>query len=345
VTAYLAGVQERLRLAELERAAAQAKAAEAAAKAAAERRARRLTAGLAAAGLALALVIGGGWLWVQGQRQAQAAAFRVGMEQATGLLQGEQWGPARAAVKALPEPEDEADRRRVREFLADLDMLERVTEIWASKADRFGPDDDDAEYAQAFRDYGIDVDARDAAEAADRIRARPDVVARGLVGAVIDWADVRRQHKPDSPDWGRLVAVVRAADPDPWRHQLLDFKEQKDLAALRRLALDPDTLTQPAQSLQLLGWFLADADGPAAAVSFLRKAQRRHPGNPWINRDLASRLERLRPPRTEEAIGFYRAAVAVRPELNHQLAKTLALKGDLDEAVILYQDLALPHFW
>src|SRR5262249_5511560 len=47
VTSYLAGVQERLRQAEIERAAAQARAAEARAKAAAERRARRLTLGLA----------------------------------------------------------------------------------------------------------------------------------------------------------------------------------------------------------------------------------------------------------------------------------------------------------
>src|SRR5262249_38311327 len=47
VTTYLTGVQERLRAAELERAAAQAKAEEAKAKAAVERRARRLTLGLA----------------------------------------------------------------------------------------------------------------------------------------------------------------------------------------------------------------------------------------------------------------------------------------------------------
>src|SRR5262249_14658408 len=65
LAAHLAGVQERLRSAELERAAAQARATEAAAKAAAERRARRLTLGLAAA--VLLLVTGGGAaaLWYQ----------------------------------------------------------------------------------------------------------------------------------------------------------------------------------------------------------------------------------------------------------------------------------------
>ena len=48
LTGYLAGVQERLREAELSRAAESARAEEAEAKASAERRARRLTAALAA---------------------------------------------------------------------------------------------------------------------------------------------------------------------------------------------------------------------------------------------------------------------------------------------------------
>jgi hypothetical protein len=65
VRAYLNGVQERLRAAEMEKAAAQAKAAEARAKAAAERRARRVTVGLAASVLLIAALLGGGggWLW------------------------------------------------------------------------------------------------------------------------------------------------------------------------------------------------------------------------------------------------------------------------------------------
>src|SRR5262249_30263345 len=49
LTAYLASAQERLRQAQLERAAAEARAQEAAAKARAERHARRLTLALAAA--------------------------------------------------------------------------------------------------------------------------------------------------------------------------------------------------------------------------------------------------------------------------------------------------------
>jgi serine/threonine-protein kinase len=73
VTAYLTGVQERLRAAEVERAAAQAKAEEAKAKIAAERRAKRLTVGLAAAVLLTAAIGSAAGLWIKKQRDDQAA--------------------------------------------------------------------------------------------------------------------------------------------------------------------------------------------------------------------------------------------------------------------------------
>jgi serine/threonine protein kinase/Flp pilus assembly protein TadD len=70
---YLAAVQERLRQAELEKAAAQARAEESHATVRAERRARRLTAGLAAAVLLLLGVGGGTAWWLQQQEQTRAA--------------------------------------------------------------------------------------------------------------------------------------------------------------------------------------------------------------------------------------------------------------------------------
>src|SRR5262249_4312536 len=73
VVSYQAGVQERLRQVELERAGAQARAQEARATAAAERRARRRMVGLAAVASVLLLAgVSGGW-WVQQQRQARQA--------------------------------------------------------------------------------------------------------------------------------------------------------------------------------------------------------------------------------------------------------------------------------
>jgi tetratricopeptide (TPR) repeat protein len=75
VRAYLAAVQEQLRAAEVERAAAQARAEEAVKKAAAERRARRLGLGLAAAVLVvLVLGLGAAVYWQQQRQRAREEA-------------------------------------------------------------------------------------------------------------------------------------------------------------------------------------------------------------------------------------------------------------------------------
>ena len=80
LTAYLAGVQERLRAAEVARAAESARAEEATrtaeaarAQARAERRTRRMTAVLATVGVVLVALLGGGAVWLQRRDAAQAA--------------------------------------------------------------------------------------------------------------------------------------------------------------------------------------------------------------------------------------------------------------------------------
>jgi serine/threonine-protein kinase len=92
ITAYLAGLQERLRAAELARAAEQARAEEAQATAAAaeararaERRARRLTAALAAAVLGLVVLGGGGAAYLARLRAERAVQLNRALGEAEGL--------------------------------------------------------------------------------------------------------------------------------------------------------------------------------------------------------------------------------------------------------------------
>ncbi len=79
ITAHLAGVQERLRGAELARAAETARAEEAEAKASAERRARRSTRALAATVLLAGGLAVAGWRWVERDRldRSRDATARV----------------------------------------------------------------------------------------------------------------------------------------------------------------------------------------------------------------------------------------------------------------------------
>jgi tetratricopeptide (TPR) repeat protein/tRNA A-37 threonylcarbamoyl transferase component Bud32 len=102
LTAYLVSAQERLRQAQLERAAAEARAQEAAAKAKAEWRARRLTLALAAA--ALLLILGA------------AAAPVVGLV----LLRAEQQQTEKERRAAVAAREDEARRRQQARQALDL---------------------------------------------------------------------------------------------------------------------------------------------------------------------------------------------------------------------------------
>jgi serine/threonine-protein kinase len=208
MTTYLAGVQERLRAAELARAAEAARAIEAEAKAAAERRARRLTAALAATILVAGSLAGAGWRYIELQRleRARRATDRVNLalREATrlrGLAQGAAPGDlppwavaASAAEKArdLLEPGVEPGlRRQVEELAADLAaerrqaeataeadrrdrrLLAELVEIRSAEADDLGGWGTDAAYAEAFHTAGLDVVGRPAAEVAAAIRARP----------------------------------------------------------------------------------------------------------------------------------------------------------------------------
>ena len=65
--------------------------------------------------------------------------------------------------------------------------------------------------------------------------------------------------------------------------------------------------------------------------------QERHPRDVWINFELAGLLEKLS--RRDEAIRFYTAARALRPETAHKLAHALEKRGHSDEAIAVFLDL------
>ena len=139
----------------------------------------------------------------------------------------------------------------------------------------------------------------------------------------------------------RSSALARAADPDEWRNRLRTALDQPDAAArrtaLQGLAGGASYETLGPVSLDLLGRALNNAADPAGAESVLRRAQQRHPGDVWINYDLAVALEKLA--RRDEAIRYYTAARSLRPETAHELAHALQAKGEKEEAIGVFEDL------
>src|SRR5262249_33731587 len=142
----------------------------------------------------------------------------------------------------------------------------------------------DPAYEEAFREYGLDVTAITPEEAAERIAA--SVIREHLVAALDDWAFVKEEAK--APGAEHLQATARLADADEWRRQFRDLLVRKDRAALERLAARPEALAQPPATLVLLGAALGQAKARPAKVELLRQAQQRHPGDFWINHDLAA---------------------------------------------------------
>ncbi len=362
ITAYLAGVQEKLRAAERDRAVAEATAV-------AERRRRKLQAGLAVAVLALTAVGGLSTNYYLRQRQARAATVARILGEARIL--GDQarahpddparWEVTLAAIQRVedalgggtggdPETRRQSDALRDEAQAGrdgaerDRRLLDRVTDIRSARWD----DDDpyglatDAAYADAFRDAGIDLAALSPAEAGARIKARPPATALALVAALDDWAAVRRVNSGDRIGAIRLSDAARAADPDPWRGELRDALEQTGraarLTALQAAARSARFDALGAVSLDLLGKALASAGDLPEAEAVLRAAQQRHPGDVWVNYDLAQVLQRRS--RRDEAIRFYTVARSIRPETAYELALLLEKRGDFVEALAVFQDLA-----
>jgi serine/threonine-protein kinase len=355
VTAYLAGVQEKLRTSERDRAVAEAKAFE-------ERKRRRLQLGLAAAVLALSTMGGLGTTYFLQERSARAAAVSKVLSEALtlrDLAKGRPedpagWSRALVAVKQAEGAagDDGEATRRLTALRAEVEagsaaaerdrtLLDRLIDIRSAEADDRSGWATDSAYSAAFGDAGIDLAALTPLEAGAKIKTRPAAVAVALAAALDDWAALRREKRSDRTGAERLLLAARAADPDAWRGGLRDAlclpERPQRLDALRGLARSAKIEILPAISLDLLGSALRDTGDPEMAETILRQAQRRHPGDAGLNYDFAQCLEKLA--RREEAIRYYTAARAIRPEVAHELAHALERKGESDEAIAVFQEL------
>jgi serine/threonine-protein kinase len=342
VTAYLAGVQERLRAAELARVAAQGRA--------------RLTVAVAASVLVMAALGAGGWAWVRHDRASRALA--IGRE-VDALLQAAtmRWGQARSAPpgdlvpwrEALAQARqaealaahggDAATGARVRAVLGPLaHELDAAAEVESDirigvHMDRRGAD---AEFTAAFREAGIDIDAPSPVDAAARITARPS--RAGLLNAVEAAAINRRlMEPPDRAGAGRFYAVLDAADPDPRGRRARAAILGGDVPALRDLAASSDlersSTTNYGQVAQALIDFGDDFD---TALPLMRRLVREHPDVFWLNWQLGDELRSRTPPLLDEAVRYHAIAVALRPRNGtalYALVWALADKGDAEEAI------------
>jgi tetratricopeptide (TPR) repeat protein len=298
--------------------------------------------------LALALVLlggTGGWL-VQRRAAAEAEALRA-LEEAHTWQQEGRWPEARAAARRAEGLLTGAGGRtellqRVRALLEDLEMVGQLEQIRLEQSqvvdNRFDIAGADTAYAQVFRDYGVDVEEL-GLEAAAWIRTRSITVE--LAAALDDWARARRTGKGKADgSWKQLLAIARAADPEPRRTQVRQALEMGDKGRLEELAHLVAEADLPSSTLVFLAVVVKDLGASAQAIALLREGQRRYPGDFWLNEYLAFLLAEAKPPQLQQAIRFYTAALALRPQnpgVYLNLGNALQDQGQLDEAAAAYK--------
>jgi tetratricopeptide (TPR) repeat protein len=230
-------------------------------------------------------------------------------------------------------------RRRAEQLLRDVHMLAHLDEIRLRQAETkngemFNVSGAEARYAAAFPEYGIDVLALDEPKAATRLR--DSAIHEALLSGLDGWIQTKPAHDPDR---ARLRRVADAADDNAWRRAFREAALAGDDQKLKTLAGRPEALAQPAVLLAWLGSVLDDRGLENEAAVLLRQAQHHHPADFWINYNLGHALI-LGLNHPEEAVGYCRAAVAIRPssaEAHSLLGVALARKGDSDAAIAAYQ--------
>jgi serine/threonine protein kinase len=314
------------------------------------RRHKTLVAAAFVVGVLAALFAAGNGLWIAQRRAETAGRVEETLRRAGDLQAQSRWAGALEAAQhaeGLLQLGGGSAALQQRVF-TDLKMIQRLEDIRLqedagppSSYDDFMQDISFL-YAEAFRNYGIDVETLEVGEAAAGIRSRP--IHAELIAALDHWTHMRLRRMPATGaerNWKKLWAVAQAADPDPWRHRLRSVLERSpmDKKVLQDLAISTERALQPAQSLHLLRNYFADAGALAEAVSVLQQAQQWHPDHFWLANDLADYLQRLNKP--VEALRFRSIALALRPQsagAHHKLGIAFLNQRALKPAIAAFNE-------
>lgn len=217
---------------------------------------------------------------------------------------------------------------------ADLKLARRLEHIREHRAPLLGGISDkaagDRAYEAAFRDWNLGVNGS-AKDAAEQVAISP--LRRTLVEALDDWAVCTIE--PRRREW--CLEVARRVDPGPdgWCGRLRDPNAWQDHSTLAEVAAAAPIESLPVPLLVAVAERLQDLDGDA--VEFLKRVDRKRPGDFGVNFRLGFAL--MCKQRPGDAVGYYRVAVAIRPEpvVLNNLGFALRASGKLDEAVACYE--------
>ena len=275
-----------------------------------------------------------GWLFRDRAAQSVVArgAIQLALEEVKKSMTQRAWVDALAAVKRaeyvqanqLRDPEMSA---QIQDYRRDIEMVMRLETVAIpahkddsglysnnrtiyvqfNRSETLGP-----QLAQAFREYGIDLNSLEPAESGKQIRSRR--IWRELVAAIDLWANWCRVGNDTT--WKELLAVARTADPDPVRDRLRDvvgLAPTDRRSALITLAVSVSAEDVDPQTAVSLAHMLVLANAADEAVAHLRIIQQRNPNDFSVNKRLGECLLASKSPNHDDVIRFNTAALAIRP--------------------------------
>jgi tetratricopeptide (TPR) repeat protein len=304
--------------------------------------------------------------------QAQAEGIR-----ATELARN---GGASAAMQQAAESFREDATLRLQRAQTNRALMEAVLDVsasretWTANRDEADPlmvlaqTSADEQYADAFRRWGLDVDATAEAEVVARLGAEPAVVVQELIAALDSWMLERLRRQRAEAEWRRLFRAAERLDrseqhrrlrallvgesppraeivaglvgvesPWPALWELARGNAWRQLPAVQK-AIDPRT--EPALTVVLLAQAYVAVGDIAGAEKLLRRATTARPDQVVLLDVLGKLLERQGPSRLAEAIEYYRAARGQRRQLGIALSRALLGAGRAEEAEEVLQELA-----
>ena len=369
LSSYFESVEERVRRAQVETAEARVKAEE-------ERRARKLTLGLAASVVATILVGVGAWVWSRAQREqrehATQALVEAALSEARTAQGAHDWlaaqsatGRARAAMEAgspssalrsrvdALDAEVQRDVQRARAESERVARNERLLER-LYKARTLGRDSSsppgiqgvfvsrDAAFGEAFRDWGLDIDASNVEDAARALRESG--IAEQACGALDYWVTARRIGRAewDEPEF-KLVEIALAADTDPMRREIREAIRDRDKS--RIMALSEQALAQPLPpptASTLASELFAHSDY-ARSIEVLKRSYDAYPNDYSLAILLGIAFTDSGTGRPAEALPYYLVARALKPgsaEAHGGIAECYAALDQKERALEFYRRAA-----
>jgi serine/threonine-protein kinase len=360
---YLSSVEDRAHTAELAATASRIQANE-------QRRRLRLTVALALAVIAAVLLGGGGWYWLQRERSQRAEQLRLAVEAEFGTsLQSAQAGDVAAALEAarraaaLAQAGDSEPtlRERAAQFVAQAELAasaaadertrlqqderlrQRLVELRLEQIPALGNREREtelhAQFLQAFRDYGVDLDGPQITPALERMRERH--IAEEVALALDDLGRLRRiLFGPQSVECQRTGALAMDLDPEPLRMRLRQAIDADDLPTLLELAAPANLGNLQPGSIFVLSAVLWDRH-PEHRPDVYRmydQALYLYPGD-FVLQSIGANIYRGAG-RIDSALACRTAAFSLQPDnpqARYMLAETMFFAGRMVDALGVFR--------